>query len=328
MDNKITKARFSHFMSNFWLLTAVAIAGIIFFWALLFSMTTVKLTVGQKFYYFYDLNFDFSKYEYFRTKVENDKIFSFDVLTFGCQLIDDTNTITLKNSIYEVDAIFSSTAKFDNDGYLESRANFLVDYFNVYSLTELYNANVKYLNKFLKDGEESIATDFDYQRLDESKILSNLKKRLAKDNRYRAGEIKNEQEFLRIQSLVLNLKDFKKILDYGESNDIFYKYTKFEQAKEHPLSPSMKQDYENAYNMQQEKNYGLILDVLPTNNTKPILSDSFSLTETRLSTLTEEGKPNHTVLMIFNYLSQQPDLQFETVAFINETVRTFSTLLD
>lgn len=40
-----------------------------------------------------------------------------------------------------------------------------------------------------------------------------------------------------------------------------------------------------------------------------------------------EGKAAGTAVMVFDFKDQQPDLQYETIVFITELIRNYSTLL-
>ncbi len=60
MDNKITRKRLSNFLAYDWILLAFICAVAIFIWEMIYSVTSVSLTVGQnyKIYYDYYMLFD------------------------------------------------------------------------------------------------------------------------------------------------------------------------------------------------------------------------------------------------------------------------------
>ena len=54
MDNKLTKKRLSDFLAYEWILTIIIAVAAIVVWELVYTMSAVRLTVGQAFKYYYD----------------------------------------------------------------------------------------------------------------------------------------------------------------------------------------------------------------------------------------------------------------------------------
>ena len=58
MDNKITKTRLSNFLSYEWILLIILTVAAIVVWELVYTMTSVRLTVGQQYKIYYDEELD------------------------------------------------------------------------------------------------------------------------------------------------------------------------------------------------------------------------------------------------------------------------------
>ena len=56
MDNKLTKKRLSDFLSYDWIIMLVVIVAAIVLWELVYTIAAVRLTEGQNFKYYYDVN--------------------------------------------------------------------------------------------------------------------------------------------------------------------------------------------------------------------------------------------------------------------------------
>ena len=205
MDNKITKKRFSDFMAYEWIMIIVAILVAIFAWELVYTMTAVKLTEGQKFKYYYDQKISTVNDSAFSTMLKDKNVFSFDVLETVAESISETNDVLfarLQNG--DGDAIITSIEETDVNGYKWNRAKSIIDNYTVYSYDDLYLHGKDYVEKFKTDGA-----------LDKAKIEKNFRERIKGDNRFKTEEsiVKAiPSEILRIEKLEQELKHIKLIL--------------------------------------------------------------------------------------------------------------------
>ncbi|MBQ9103617.1 MAG: hypothetical protein IJY57_00840 [Clostridia bacterium] len=319
MDNRITKPRLSNFLAYEWLLILLTFALAILGWEVLFTVGKVKLTEGQAFYYYYDMNVSAND-DGFRNYLGD--TFSYDILEVRGEKIPsesiDVDVLTVKYSAKKLDAVFAngSLNEPDENGYRASRANTIVDAYEVLDFHSLYEMACDYLKGFLKTGESDYLI---FSNLDTEKIEQCFYSRNGKDNRYRAGQISAKNELERIEKLCLEVKDFKKILEFDETlsaeNSIFYRYTKYEQAYKTSYFEKDRENYKEEYDLQTEKCYGLKLDKLPNTST----SEFF-----RIGSNTDS---KDIVLMAVEFLGENKDLQFESIAFINTVVRSFSSVL-
>lgn len=340
MDNKITKPRLSNFLAYRWIgIIGVICAGIVLL-ELLFTTLAIRVSAGQSFKFYYDEAVVGTNGGNFRELIEKDKgkpegTFSYDVLEVNFENLtsDSTNynILSLRLTVNDGDAIITSAKEEDaGEGKTKSRIKELIDGYPIYDLDSLFNDAVSYLAKFRKDGVgEGVEFVTDYNNLDEVKIKDNFIKRLGKDNRYRVGEISVNDEYARIRKLCEDVKDFKKILDYSpEGNQIFFEYTKYEQTLNFAETQDDKSLYEELYQKEKQeetalgrkKRYAFLPQYFPTADGKGSIPDNFRLIG--------ESDGTDTAIAIFNQLSAQPDLQFETVSFIVTIMKNFTTVLD
>ena len=238
MDNKLTKKRLSDFLSYDWIIMLVVIVAAIVLWELVYTIAAVRLTEGQNFKYYYDVNMyagnDAAFYSLI-TEDEDDPVFSYDVLSVTSEsLSSDYNVLNLRLSVYEGDVIFTDKKPEDSGN---NRAKSIVDSERVYVLTDLLNDGVTYLAGFLKDGLSTQANGkevvFDYNNLDEQKIRDNFLSRMRKDNRFRTDAQKEEGFYLeadRIKKVCEELEKFDYLLTVCEEEDMFFRYTRGQQA--------------------------------------------------------------------------------------------------
>lgn len=340
MDNKITKPRLSNFLAYRWIgILAVICAGIVVL-ELLFTTLAVRVTAGQSFKFFYDETVVGTNAGSFVELIEKDKgkpdgTFSYDVLEVNHEnLTSDSsnyNILSLRLTVNDGDAIITSAKEEEvGEGKTKSRLKELIDGYPIYDLDSLFNDAVRYLARFRKkDVGESAEIVTDYNNLDEAKIKKRFIERMGKDNRYRAGEISENDEYARIRKLCEDVKDFKKILDYSPADgQIFFEYTKYEQTVNLAETEDVKSQYEPLYQKEKEqetalgrkKRYALLPQYFPTADGKVSIPDNFRLIGASDGT--------DSAIAIFNQLSAQPDLQFETVSFLVSVMKNFSTVLD
>ncbi len=324
MDNKITKKRLTNLLSYEWVIMLIVMFFCVISWELIYAVTAVKLTPGQKFYYYYDYGVSSSNDDAFKGYLAN--TFSYDVIEYyGAGMIEeakDHDMIQVRYSADMVDVVFSNSKVVKHaNGYEGARVNLLIDTYVMYDYHRLYVDAENYLKQFLLDGQTDV---LNADNFDENKISSYFLQRLGKDNRYKAGLISAQDEIGRIKKLSGDLKEFKVILDYEKAqapeNSIFYYYHKYEQTL-NTTDESSKGKYQRLYDEEGgEKAFGLKLENLPIDENKKAPKDFFRLKDALDS--------KNVVLTVFDCNHSQPDLQFESIAFINTVVKNFSSILN
>lgn len=331
MDNKLTKRRLSDLLTYDWIKILCVLLAIISVWELVFSVFSVKLTVGQHFKYYFDQ--DITTYGEVAFYEMLDDTFSYDVLKTNYEVIDaQYNTLNARLSIQEGDAVFAND--FDKKDGKGTRARIIVDSENVITYNALLENAKTYLTGFLKDEfsvlnkEEKVQKALDFANFDDNfdfvKIENTFIKRNGKDNRFRKEKDKKDgilSEIERIRNLCKQTKDF----DYLMSLDIeglFFKYTKFEQSV--LLSDDKYKATFEGYMQDEIKNgkgnavYGINVGALK--NAEKNISDYFKRKD--------ESNADNIVLLVFDFTQYQPDLQYESISFINTVIRNFSNLYD
>lgn len=332
MDNKITRSRLSNLMSYEWIMLLVIFLVGIFVFEFFFAFFGVRLTTGQTFKYFYDLNVDNSLESGLMDAlfVEN-KTFSYDVILIEGEAINaETNLLVTRLKVQDGDVIITETIPEGKSG--EERAKSLVDTADVpvYDFNDMLKDGREYLKTFLKDEFTSLSPEIQDEKvqnkdnLSTDKIDSAFLLRMKKDNRFRTDVQKEEgkkYERERIFHLVSELNDFSRLLEVGDEYGLLYRYTKYEQRKRLVEGEEEKARYENLYQAEidigkENAVYGLKVENLSGGKHAP--SEFFKAT----------GKTDAkgVVLMAFDFFDYQKELQFEAVSFINSVVRSCSNI--
>lgn len=318
MDNRITKKRLYDFLSYEWIVIIIVSAIAIVAAELLSTFVSVRTTAGQRFDYFYDENVLSLEDSAFYENLNG--VFSYDVREIkGETLTSDYNVLSIRLTTGDGDVIFTDTYEaVESGGKTYARAKAIIDGYRIFTFGDesdeeslLYYA-VKYLSGFLKEGETDPTV---YDNLDQSKIERNFNFR-ATDRIYkndlRAGKLSLKDEYERIKKLCEDVSYFKKIIDYDKSlgeNSIFYSYKKGEQFV---LNGGEKPD---GYDARVSKKYGLNLSKLGEK-----AKNAFSLRD--------RGKEGDVVALAFDFRTGIPDLQYETISFINCVVKNYADFAD
>ena len=318
MDNKITKSRLSAFLQYEWIIILIVSVASIIFWEFVYTVSSVTLTAGQQFKFYYDESISSGTQKEFYSFLVSENTFSYDVLKVDAEaLTSGYNVLSDRLSIQEGDILITDSKEYGEGKEVRAKSN--VDNYNVYSFEKMLLDAESYLQKFLKDGQ----TDACEGQLDRAKIESRFRVRMKKDNRFRKEKqivIGIEDEVKRITKLQNEVKDFKKLLSLGD--EYFFRYTKYEQKYELG-DEETKKTYQSAYEQHTEKIYGLNVGALKgEGKTDP--SKYFKMKSIDFSVDTADN----VVIMAFDFLSYQPDLQFECISFINTVVRECSNVLD
>lgn len=310
MDNRLTKKRLSDFLAYEWILTIIAAIGTIIIWELVYTVSAVRLTTGQSFKYYYDETVTSVDGSAFYNTLIDGGAFSYDVKELASEsLSSEYNVLTTRLSVYEGDVIFTDCTQTEEDS--EVRAKTLVDSYG-YNYERLLSDAEEYLSNLKTDG-----------KLDEAKIQSHFNERSDKrvyKNALKAGEISVQDEIDRIKKLEKDVEDFKKILS-SDAENLFFRYTRYEQTLE-TADDKSKQTYETLVEKEKQAGrenaiYGLNLGALKNGKTDVTAYVKLS------GTTTADG----VTLLVFDFKSEQEDLQFEAIGFINCIVRNCSDIL-
>lgn len=306
MDCRITKKRLSEFLAYEWIIIVAVIVAVIIFWEFIYSTTSVKLTAGQEFVYFYDSTVSSSDingfHKIFNYGKEDDKnTFSYDVKNFYFEsLNNEYYVLSYRLAIYLGDIIITDIVQ-PEEGLNSADSHIKNTYYNMYDLDALANDAKEYLSQFLSD---QALSPLIYENLDEDKINEHFLKRLGRDNRVSAGEITVQDEYNRIKKLCKNLTDFTYLLE--NYPNLFYQ------------SDVLKEGEFHRYGILPEKLTGGEKDAntyFRTANVDPENPEK------------KKYSVDNTVIMVFDLKQQQPYLQYETISFLTTVVRTFSNIL-
>lgn len=334
MDNKITRRRLYNFLSYEWIVMIVVAVACILAWNLIFTMTSVKLTIGQDFKFYYDETIDSDSSGNLYTLFENEEdpkrtVFSYDLLKIGHEALHkEYNVLKDRMSVQEGDILITDCTEPDDDATDKSvRAKTIIDTYPTYDYISLKEDAEEYLAQFLKDefldqdGKVKSGVDVvDFNNLDGAKIEAVFRARMRKDNRYRSESqilegIKLEKG--RIQDLCKEVKRYRHLLNQGD--EYFFMYKRYEQTIQNGVSDSAKDKIEQGKDL-VPKPYGLRVQALNGGEGKETPSKYFK----KIGAVDAKD----VVILVFDLKQYQPHLQFEAIAFINAIVRNCSNLYD
>lgn len=320
MDNKITKTRLSNFLAYEWIMVIIAAIAAIVLWEFVYGIVSVKPTVGQQFKIYYDQGMAYTS-DRLIDLTERDDTFSFDVLEVDVEeLIKESNVLTTRLSIYEGDVIISDGIE-QEDGSMRAKA--VVDSTAIYTLEGLAADAKAYLRTFLKDQDAADGKELDYANLDEELIEERFLERMDGDNRFRKADQKAagiEQEKARIERLCKDTADFIYFLENAPEEALF-RYTKFEQSADEELPEYYDKMYDEYYETELLNRpnaiYGINAGALEGGDSDPSVFFKVG----------GSASADGAIIMCFNFLEHQPDLQFECISFYCSIIRECSDIL-
>ncbi len=351
MDNRINKKRLSDFLAYEWIVMIVLCAVVIFAWELIYTVSAVRLTVGQDYRFFYDYYIPCeSNYDELLAELGlqddlgygNGKTFSFDVLEVDSERFDEENdVIEYRIGVQEGDMLITddkNRTKTSHDvKYPQSTAKLRVDHYDQIGTLEKLLADAKsYLTGLLFDG----VTEIKAENLDPAKIERGFYNRLGKDNRYRSNDQKAigiTLETERLKKLCVEVADFQKIMELPD--EYFFVYTRFTQFLEISTITGLSEETINKHktNIQTEidagrenARFGIRIGEINKYDDELTKANAGKKDVSRFFKVIDESVDvsKHVVIMVFDYLDAQPELQFESITVINNIVRACSTVLD
>lgn len=326
MDNKITKSRLSNLFAYEWIIMIIVIVSAVIGLELVFSMTAARTSVGQQFTYFYDETIYGGNDRAFKNLLVEKKTFSYDVLEVNSETLQSKyNTMQLRLSVDNGDILITDISEMEYEGVKVRRANIIADRNPIYSMDDLLRDAKAYIRPFVNDFDTA---DLYAPSLNLTAIERNFNARMKKDNRYRFDELAKKEglnlEIARIKDLCRQVADFEKLFEIDDSlpdeEKLFYSYRRYAETYSIVKDEEEKEEYKNKLAKEVEKRYALRVDRLSSTTGKQNTSEFFRKIEATTS--------KDVVIMAFNFKGAQPDLQYETISFINTVVRSFSDILD
>ena len=328
MENKITKKRLSDFLSYEWIFMIIIAVVAILGWELVYHVSSVQLTAGQSFKYYYDETIlSTSNNELVKGLIERET-FSYDVIRLNVEMLDpENNVLSSRLSIQEGDVIFTDIkgigkTQTTTDGrevpaVVRARSHVDNSAYLMYALDDmLLDAKTYLKDNFIKDGQE-----IDVANIDDAKVESVFRQRMKGDNRFRKEEnIQNgiKDEKARIVKLCQNVKYFEDFINNPEYESALFKYTKYEQSYNYSSTEEERAEYKSLMERQKEKIYGINIGALDQ------LGDGIDASKiVQLKHLENEDDnlAKNVVLMAFNFKSYQPHLQYESLSFVCSTIQ-------
>ena len=328
MDANITKKRLAEMLQYDWIKILGVIGAAIIVWELIFTMTAVRVSNGQNFkiYYYPTLSANGATELY--DFIEEDVPLSYDVLEVNIETLDNTygNTIlglrltTGEGDIMMIDNnVTHPEGETEEDGHLKDTSNFyqMVDNYKICPYDRLLEDAKDYLAQFTDDGTYK-------GELVAGKVNENFLKRMKRDNRFRSAENKKkglEQETERLETLQKAVADFDWLYNEYKDSELFFNYRKYQMTVN--TGENVDEGYKQAYEKEVSRPYAVNAGFLETHAKE---GKSIANVVSNVDG-DNEGKAAGTAVMVFDFKDQQPDLQYETIVFITELIRNYSTLL-
>ena len=327
MENKLTKKRLSDFLSYEWIFMIIIAVCAILGWELIYHVSSVQLTTGQTFKYYYDETVVSVSNNDFIKELVNRQTFSYDVIRLNTEMLDsENNVLASRLTIQEGDVIFTDAKGMDKTETVNGkerpvavRAKSYVDNFSykMYALDDMLEDAKTYLkDNFIKDGQEISVSN-----IDDNKLEKTFRKRMKGDNRFRTEDqirkgIKAER--VRIEKLIANVDYFERFINDPANQDALFKYTRFEQTYNRATTDASKEQYQEWMAQEKEKIYGINIGVLDE------VGDGVDATKIlQLRKPENEGDKlsKNVVLMVFDFKDYQPHLQYESLSFVCSTIQ-------
>lgn len=326
MDNKITKRRLLNMLAYDWLKIIIMIVAIVFVWVLAFTMGAPRASIGQNFGVFYYGEFAYTMPSaVVQHEAKKAGVFSYDVLDFNSRDIDLNYYGTIMSAVsatYEGDVMITVDSADKIEGGSSEFRTFIDGYGNtVYDYDSLIEDAKNYCltnNFVILDGDGNYS-------LSEENITKYFAKRMQKDPRFRKTDSDRYaqgivDEIARIKNVWNNAIMLEDCLK--NHPELRYNYKRFTQAiKNDPDHYS-----DEIYHQVEELTYGLNLGALTggsveisTEYSKPIYDEKGELVS---------SSANGIVVCVFDYQKHQPDLQYESLGFVNFLIARYSNFLN
>lgn len=331
MDVKITKGRLVNLISYDVLKIVVSILAGIMVWVLLFTTCATRATVGEQFGLIlyqgvYSGKNDGKDFLTELKKRESGGL-SYDVLEYSTMTVmavgnySATYMLSLKSATKEGDVIVfaggNKTEVKGDDGKIEMKisddAQAIVNNERLYTITDFLSSAHNYLNNngLVKDGAVDEAGVRNYFLTVRMKSASNYRKTFRTETQKEEGV---KKEIGRITDLYANLQVVEKAINNAKAQgeDFLWYAERTGGQSDRPSEP---------YGIDLKK-----LNAKKSESEKKSITDLWYVSEEvdGVYTPTSEGL----VLSVFDYHTDQADLQYEALAVIREVIEKYSDYAD
>ena len=326
MDNKITKARLTNLLAYDWIKILVLVLAVVLVWSLAFTIGAPRASVGQMFNVFYYGDFSYTQGPgTINSVAQKAGAYSYDVLDVDSREIFTDYYATIMAAVdaaHEGDIMITTDSADKIEKCNSEFRNFIDGYgVSVYDYDSLIKDAKNYclVNNFVV-----LQADGSYA-LNERAISDYFANRMQKDPRFKKIESEKYKkgvldEIARIKSVWNNAVILEDCLT--NHPEIRYNYARYTQlVKSDPESYT-----DEVYLNSKELTYGINLGALTggpvdvnSEYSKAIIDDKGEMIS---------ASANSIVICVFNYLPHQPDLQFETLGFVNFMIARYSNFLN
>ena len=335
MDIKITGARFKNLLSYEWVKIIVGIIVGIVVWSLLFTTLGTRITVGEQFYFVTYENVFTTDSNNSDNKLLSDMkkngVFSYDVLDVSVNKISSAGQysasymLSLRVTTQEGDVLLISDGRAtkvdengkDKNGKIPSQEiESVINHGYVFDFETFLNRARSYCvdNGFIienTDGSYTVNEDeIEKYFLTERITSARNYKRTYRTAEQKAQGVKNEiarikaiyENYLYVDNAVKTAKEngndflwYGTINQYDENGEVIEG-----KGEEHPFG----------------------IDLYKLN--QPFISSKLKVEDRWFTYADEKTTCEGLVLSVFNFESHQPDLQYESLAFIKSIIETYS----
>lgn len=329
MDNKITRARLSNLISYDWVKIVAIIAAIALIWGLAFTIGAPRASVGQTFGLFtYAPDFGVAESESETlARAKKNGAFSYDILDFNTRLLERdyySTVMTAADSVQEGDIFITS----DFSDTVESKTSPMRSFVDGY-----YSSCYDY-DSLISDAKEYALQNGVYEDngsyyINENRVAALFSSRMERDPRFRnkkSEKYRNglESEAERIKSVWNNACLLEAVLNAHP--ELRVEYRAFTQTLDNLGEEEREESYYYDWWLGfEEKTYALNLGKLSggENDVTHYYSREILNEKGELESVVADG----IVMCVFNYKTEQPHLQYETLGFINYIIGFFSDFL-
>lgn len=339
MDIKITKGRFANLVNYDLIKTLLSIVAAVMVWVLLFTTCATRATIGEQFSFliFGNISYKDAFVADMLTELKEEKELSYDVLNLSTGNVTAAGNysalymLSLKASTKEGDVLLfngkkvvatndDGSEKTDESGNkiktVNSDAQSIVNSGYIVDFKQYLNEAEKYLAKFVVNGEVDEKSVENYFLNTRMKQASNYRKTFRTPEQKAEG-VKLEIE--RIETLKKNYeiitRFLKEIDDMGEDVFWYADFNKGESYEKTNVAYGIDLDKVNAVYSSRSSKVRKLSDYLwYYEKIKADDSDEETL----------QNSSEGLVLSVFDYGADQYDLQFESLAVINNMIRMFS----
>lgn len=318
MDDRVTRTRLKNTLAYDWFKIIIFIVLIAILIELIFTVFADRISSGEEFIvYSYDMTMTGDINDQLVT-MKDDQTLSYDIRKYSYSdfgIYSSSNTVVSQqlsaySAVGQGDILYVSdvgretvnedTEEVSNDSVLCSMATsgYLYDFDNLMADARKYCESVG-----------SFSGDIDNIVYNETKVRDYFESRMKKDNRYKKGMINSDMEVARLVKLWKNVLAMETLM---ETDELFVSFNAIAARDTDGKTEG------------REQRFGINLGYLSGGEKK--ITDLCYPVDAIYDGDSVTG--NGGVIAVFNYLSFQEDLMFETVCYITSVISDYSNLLD